>query len=105
RIATTKLKDVPRPLRLSYSGNLYRFIEAYGKSKEIYETGVELIGATGVFADAEVLILAIEALQKSGLTSFQIEIGHADIFHSIVADSNLTGEQISEIQEFIDKKD
>lgn len=105
RIATTKLKDVPRPLRLSYSGNLYRFIEAYGKSKEIYETGVELIGATGVFADAEVLILAIEALQKSGLTSFQIEIGHADIFHSIIADSNLTGEQISEIQEFIDKKD
>lgn len=105
RIATTKLKDVPRPLKLSYSGNLYRFIEAYGKSKEIYEAGVELIGLTGVAADAEVLSMAIEALKRSGLKSFQIEIGHADIFHAIVLDSDLTEEQVRLIQEFIDKKD
>ena len=105
RIATTKLKDIPRPLKISYSGNLYRFIEAYGKSKEIYEAGVELIGSTGVYADVEILILAIEALKKSGLKSFQIEIGHADIFHAIMLDSNLTEEQAREIQEFIDKKD
>lgn len=105
RIATTKLKDVPRPLKLSYSGNLYRFIEAYGKSKEIYEAGVELVGLTGVTADAEVLSLAIEALKRSGLESFQIEIGHADIFHAIVLDSDLTEDQTRKIQEFIDKKD
>src|SRR5690625_2681974 len=75
RIAATRLKDEPRPVRLHYVANVFRHepLKA-GRQREFWQAGVELVGARGPAADAEVVALAVEALRTAGLPSFRVEI-------------------------------
>lgn len=85
RIAATRLKDGPRPLRLHYVANVFRHesLKA-GRQREFWQAGVELVGAKGAAADAEVIALAVEALKTAGLPSFQIDIGHVGYFNGLL---------------------
>ena len=63
RLAATKLRGLPRPLRLYYHQMVFRSDDLHtGARSEIDQCGVELIGADGVRADLEVISLAIDAL-------------------------------------------
>jgi ATP phosphoribosyltransferase regulatory subunit len=76
RIAATLLNGQPLPLRLCYSANVFRHEEEHaGREREIFQIGGELIGASDAEADAEMIILAIEVLQRLGLKSFKIALG------------------------------
>lgn len=76
RIASTLLIDQPRPLRLCYSANVFRHQEEYaGREREIFQIGGELIGPCDAEADAEMISLTIEILQKLGLKNFRITLG------------------------------
>ena len=84
RVAATKLKAVPLPQRLYYSQTVYRANPAHnGGSREIPQCGVELIGAAGARADAEVVALAVDALRDCGLRDFHVELGHVGFFRSL----------------------
>lgn len=76
RIAATLLNGQPLPLRLCYSANVFRHEEEHaGREREIFQIGGELIGASDAEADAEMITLTIEVLQKLGLKSFKIALG------------------------------
>jgi ATP phosphoribosyltransferase regulatory subunit len=63
-MAATKLFDQPMPLRCFYMGSLFRHEEPQaGRQREFTQSGVELIGADTPAADAEVVALAIAALE------------------------------------------
>ncbi|MCL4426682.1 MAG: ATP phosphoribosyltransferase regulatory subunit, partial [Firmicutes bacterium] len=48
RLAATKLLATPRPLRLSYWANVFRYDEGKtGGLHELWQSGVELIGSSG----------------------------------------------------------
>ena len=47
--------------------------------KETTQLGAELIGDRDIEGDAEVVALAIHLLLESGLTDFQLDIGHVGI--------------------------
>jgi ATP phosphoribosyltransferase regulatory subunit len=69
RIAATRLQKAPRPLRLSYAGQVLRVKGSQLRpERQFPQAGVELIGVKSVAADAEVVLLAIEALTASGHT-------------------------------------
>ena len=64
RIAASRLKGSARPLRLSYAGQVLRVKgEQMRPDRQIGQAGVELIGIASAAADAEVVLLAAEALQ------------------------------------------
>lgn len=85
RMVATKQKSAPRPLRLYYNQSCYRISESLrGGSDQIRQVGIELIGAGGLYADLEVLRLAIEAL-SSCTPQFKLEIGSADIFKTLIS--------------------
>ena len=46
--------------------------------------GAELIGAAGVFADAELLTLAAELPARAGLSHCRIELADLDVFHGVL---------------------
>ncbi|WP_448577982.1 ATP phosphoribosyltransferase regulatory subunit [Thermaurantiacus sp.] len=75
RIASTRMADAPRPLRLAYGGPVLR---ARGSeidpARERTQAGAELIGHDGVAAVGEVLGLALEALEACAVEAISIDL-------------------------------
>jgi ATP phosphoribosyltransferase regulatory subunit len=91
RVAATRLRESSPPLRLFYLTNVFRHEQAQaGRQCEFYQAGVELLGAPGPEADAEVVALAVEAMREAGLSQFQIGLGQVDFINGIMAESELT---------------
>jgi ATP phosphoribosyltransferase regulatory subunit len=75
RIAASRLKNAPRPVRLSYAGQVLRVKgEQMRPERQIGQAGVELIGTTAAAADAEVVLLADEALEAVGVGQPAIDL-------------------------------
>ncbi len=91
RVAATRLKETPLPIRLFYLNNVFRHEQAQaGRQCEFYQAGVELLGAPDPAADAEVVALAVEAMLESGLTNFQISLGQVDFINGLMEESGLS---------------
>ncbi|NWF70478.1 MAG: ATP phosphoribosyltransferase regulatory subunit [Chloroflexi bacterium] len=74
------LQNEPLPLRLHYSGPVFRYEKPQkARYRQFTQMGVELIGASQALADAEVIRLAYGALQALGLKDFRAVIGHVGI--------------------------
>ncbi len=85
RIAATVMKDYPRPLRLCYSGGVFRYMPHRGEEeKELHQVGVELIGLDAPEADAEMIAMAARALENLGLTGYTISVGHMGFMAGIL---------------------
>ncbi|MCL2837539.1 MAG: ATP phosphoribosyltransferase regulatory subunit [Oscillospiraceae bacterium] len=107
RIAATKLKDAPTPLRLSYIGSSFRNDEAYSsaRQREFTQMGIELLGDDSNQADAEVIKIAIETLKAAGLKKFKIDIGHIGFFNGLVDEAGLDNAAKAELQRIFERKD
>ena len=85
RIAATVMKDYPRPLRLCYSGGVFRYMPHSGEEeKELHQVGVELIGLDAPEADAEMIAMAARALENLGLTDYNISVSHMGFMAGIL---------------------
>lgn len=95
RVAATRFRESVPPLRLFYLTNVFRQEQAQaGRQCEFYQAGVELLGAGGPAADAEVVALAVTSLLEAGLTNFQVGLGQVQFINGVMAESGLTaGEQ------------
>ena len=106
RIAATKYKDRPYPIKFSYIGNMFRYDElGGGKQKEFTQAGVEIIGESSPEADAEVIALAINAVKKAGIKDFQIDIGQVEFFKGIMEETGLSEDDAEQMRALIDSKD
>ena len=104
RMVSTRLKNMQQPIRLYYNQRVYRNnLGLTGRSNEVMETGVELIGASGKRADLEVITTAVEALSKC-VPDFRIEIGHAGFFKALAGKLPVSDEEREEIRFFIESK-
>jgi len=102
RVAVMRMKENPLPLRLFYLANVFRQEESQaGRQCEFYQAGVELLGAGGIAADAEVVALAVEALIAGGLSDFQVCLGQVDFIGGIMADAGLSSIERQNIKRFL----
>ncbi len=75
RIATTRLAQAPRPLRLSYAGQCLRVRGSQlAPDRQIAQAGIELIGCDNPAADAEIVLVGAEALASVGLTRTSFDL-------------------------------
>ncbi|MBI2235657.1 MAG: ATP phosphoribosyltransferase regulatory subunit, partial [Magnetospirillum sp.] len=75
RIATTRLGTLPRPLRLSYAGQVLRVKGSQLRpERQFAQAGIELIGSDSAAADAEVVALAGEALTELGVQGVSVDL-------------------------------
>jgi len=106
RIVATRLTGWPLPHRISYSGRVLRQTEIQaGRSREIFQSGVELIGLDSPEADAEMIAMAVEALQGLGFDDFKIDLGQVDFCRGIMSASGLHGQPLIELQQAVARKD
>ncbi|MBQ9498337.1 MAG: ATP phosphoribosyltransferase regulatory subunit [Selenomonadaceae bacterium] len=104
RLAVSRLKEKPLPLKLSYNTNVFRFRKNQpGRQCEFYQAGVELLGVSNAFADAEVIALAAQALSAAGLKDFKICLGQVDFAGGLM--ENLSAEMQTQIKSAIERHD
>lgn len=84
RLAATRLKGAPLPLRLFYSHNIYRRNpELKGRSAEIHQMGIELIGSAALKSDLEAVELAAESLEQTE-AGYRLELCHIGYFKALL---------------------
>ncbi len=104
RMASTRLKNYDMPLRLYYGQSVYRNNPTLlGRSNEIMQMGIELIGVTGKRADLEILTTAIDCL-SAAVDDFRIEIGHSGFFDALTERLNADEDTIEAIRSSIESK-
>jgi ATP phosphoribosyltransferase regulatory subunit len=105
RTVATRFRDKPRPIRLAYSGEVFRWDEPRsGRQYEFHQIGLEHVGNDLIEADTEVLVMAVEALRKIGLENFTITLGQVDFFNGITERLSLDAQQQRQMRELIDHK-
>lgn len=105
RVVATRLRDASLPLRLFYNQSVYRFEPALkGRSDEITQTGIELLGSSSYMADVEMITTAIEVLSTCSDGSFSLEIGDAGVFKELMRELNATPEERENIRYLIETK-
>ena len=105
RLVATRMQNARLPLRLYYAQDVYRFHHGLsGHYDQMFQAGVELIGAAGERADLEVLSLAAEALRQSVGEGFRLEIGHVGFFQSLMRQLPADGETKDAIRTLIENK-
>lgn len=105
RAAAKYFMDEDMPIRLCYMGNTFINNSSYqGRLKESTQLGAELIGDSTVDADAEILSMTVECLQKAGLKDFQLSVGHADFFQGLVEAAGISEEDEEELRELLANK-
>ena len=73
------------PVRWQYSGPVFRYAPAEQASyRQFTQSGAELVGAGGDDADVEIVSLAVSGLQRLGIDSFRLRIGHLGVLHSLL---------------------
>jgi len=91
RMAANKLTGEALPLRLCYSGPVFRYEEPQaGRLREFCQVGTELIGCAGPSADAEIIALAVETMRSAGLHKYSLGLGNLEFINALVEESGLT---------------
>jgi ATP phosphoribosyltransferase regulatory subunit len=104
RIAATTFAGAGLPLRLSYSGRVYRQEpERGGRPRETLQVGAELLGDGSLEADVEIVRLTIELIRTAGLGDFQVNLGHAGVLAPGLA--ALEEPSRAQVRQWIDRKD
>jgi histidyl-tRNA synthetase len=105
RLVATKLRTAPKPLKLFCIGSLYRYDEPqFGRFREFWQANYELMGSSKPEADAEILAITSDLLQKLGLCDFYLKIGHVGIIRGILTQEGIVEEQQNQIMQLLDHK-
>lgn len=88
RAAVTRMAGASYPQRLYYNANVFRRAAkgSYNRQQEFYQAGVELLGAAGVAADAEILLILIDCLHNLSLKGCSLILAEAGLTRSLLSD-------------------
>lgn len=105
RIAASRLYDGGHPLRLAYSGNVFRAQQREGgRPAEFEQIGVECVGDPTISSDAEVISLMISSLRLAGLTNFKVAIGHIGYVNALFLEIVGNEERANILRRFLYEK-
>lgn len=106
RIATTRLRDLPRPLRVSYAGEVLRVRgDQLRPDREIRQVGAELVGVATPAGDLEVILLAAETLIDLGVRDLSLDLTLPNLVPLISSSLNLADERATAVRIALDRKD
>jgi histidyl-tRNA synthetase len=105
RLYVEELVSAPKPLKLFYYGNCFRYENPQkGRYREFWQFGCEILGAKRAAGEVELLTLAHDALKAAGLKKFVMRIGHVGVLRKLLEDNGITKEKQSPLMPLIDKK-
>lgn len=104
RSAATHLSERPLPLRLCYTGSVFRSARS-GKNEQyvLHQYGMEVVGHAGPEADIEIILAATAALGAVLPGSFAISLGHAGFIAALL--DGLEPKLMDAVKRALEKKD
>lgn len=92
------LKSEPLPLRLRYSGPVFRYERPQRVTyRQFTQVGVELIGGLAPWGDAEVVSLACRGLAAVGADAWTLTIGHVGVARALLTSLSLPERTASQL--------
>lgn len=105
RLATTSLKNEPKPVRLFSVGTVYRYDEPQrGRYREFWQSNFELLGSSKPEADAEIILLTNSLMKTLGLKGYAFKLGHIGVIRGILSQENVNDKTQNSILQLMDKK-
>lgn len=106
RIATTRIADWPRPLRLAYAGQVVRQSSSeHQPERQSGQIGLELIGSASPAADAEIITLACASLTAIGINTFTLDLSLPTLVTGLCKAYGLAEEAAAALRHALDRKD
>jgi histidyl-tRNA synthetase len=112
RFYLDKLRSYPKPLKLYYFGNCFRYERPQkGRFREFFQYGSEMIGGATIESDAEIIALAMTVVKELGLKSVDLRVGNIGILRKILEGSSdvleclrmISTERFDDLTEFLAK--
>lgn len=105
RTVATRFVQRARPIRLCYSGEVFRYDEPTERAaREFHQLGIEQIGQPSPTADIEVLLIAAELLTTIGLNEFRITLAHVDFFNGVANALEMDEARRGQLRELIERR-
>jgi ATP phosphoribosyltransferase regulatory subunit len=106
RIAASRLAKEPRPLRLCYAGQVLRVRGSQLRpERQFAQVGAELIGSDSAAADAEVVLLAAQALDALGGKPLTVDLTLPTLVRSLAEGLSVPEAEIPPLRDALDRKD
>ncbi|MCQ2465098.1 MAG: ATP phosphoribosyltransferase regulatory subunit [Oscillospiraceae bacterium] len=105
RVVATRLKEATLPLRLCYNQCAFNVsTQMRGRSDQIVQAGIELIGSSDRITDFEVIETAAAVLEKCSTGNYSLEIGDIGFFKELMNQLSASDEEKETIRNFIETK-
>ncbi len=108
RMVANRLHELPRPIRLFSIPNLWRYERPQrGRLREHWQLNVDVMGGDPLYADAEILQVAIQIMKNfGGADRVQVKINHRQLMDAFFKEKmGLSAEQTHKVVKAIDAKD
>ena len=103
RMYVNEAKVAPKPIRWCYFADCFRYERPQkGRYRQFWQFGVELIGADTAPADAEVILLAADMLDATGVT-YELKVGHLSFMKNLLSDLDPAAQR--KVMAHLDKKE
>src|SRR3989344_2815036 len=77
--------DLPKPFRRYQTGPVWRYDRpGQGRYREFWQADVDIFGAAGADADAEVVACACDVIKKIGLSNFTVRVNNRKLINSLL---------------------
>jgi len=106
RIASSRLSNVARPLRLSYAGICLRTRGVAPElARQVAQVGIELIGPDLPEADAEIVLVAAEALTDAAVLGLSFDLTMPALVPALLDEAGIGGRARGALLHALDRKD
>lgn len=92
--------------RLCYASSVVHTVPfEITRSREPFQVGAELYGHAGIESDLEIQRLVLACLSISGIQSIHLDLGHVQVFRSLIRDAKILPEFEMELYSALQAKD
>jgi ATP phosphoribosyltransferase regulatory subunit len=106
RVVATRYADAEPPLRFSYLARAWRATDrGVGEPREFLQGGLELIGVPGAEGEAEVVAIAIAALDEAGLRRHRVGVGDGALYSSLLTSFGVPEDAHLPMMESLSRRD
>ncbi len=103
RMYINELKMTPKPTKVYYFGNCFRYEEPQkARYREFWQFGTEIIGSDRPEAQAELIALAFHILKSLGVKA-ELHVGHVGLIRERLRVLHADEEQINTVMRLMDK--
>lgn len=107
RLFVQKQKELPKPVKWFGIANCWRYeAPQKGRTREFYQLSAELFGSDKAIADAEIINLSVDCLNRLGLRKddFYVRLTNRKLLEGLLLGANVPKDKIEAAMRIIDKK-